>query len=308
MEFKIDGVTYNLKEKQDFSWLSKYGKVFSCIDQTGSGCINFGVQDGSKRYFVKIAGAKTLNAEVSQQESIDLLKKATNNYKQIKHPNLIKLVKSFDVNEFFVSIYEWAEGECLFDHWNFDKYDNDPTIITPAQKFKKLDINKKLNVIDKLFTFFIETAKSGYIAVDFYDSSILYDFTTDKVAFCDIDLFRKAPTFNDLGTDYFGTKRLKAPEENILNAPIDELTNEFTLGAIIFDMLSETDEENIKQRYSVGNFIPTNIERFCLNENLYNILLRATSLDRNNRFKSIKDFYKSWNNELKFYKKMENVK
>ena len=79
----------------------------------------------------------------------------------------------------------------------------------------------------------------GMGIVDFYDSSIIYDFEKDIVSFCDIDLFRKAPTYNDIGEKYFGTSRLKAPEENILGSIIDEKTNLFTLAAIIFDIFSD---------------------------------------------------------------------
>ena len=294
MKFIIDNVEYNLKEKQDLTWLKDYGEVFSCIDQTGSGCINFGVKNKDKKYFIKIAGAKTLYAEISQEESIDLLKSATNNYKNIKHPNLIKLVDSFHKGDFFVAVYEWVDGECLFDHWNFDKYEENPNLITPAQKFKALPLNKKLSVIDKLFTFFIAVKNAGYVAVDFYDSSIIYDFQTDEVHFCDIDLFRKMPTYNDLGTGYFGTKRLKAPEENEMGAVIDEITNQFTLGAIIFDVLSEKDEQNIKERYEKGHFIPTSINNFILDKQCYDMLLKATNLDRNLRYKSIEEFYNQW--------------
>ena len=188
----------------------------------------------------------------------------------------------------------------MFDHWNFDKYEQNPNLTTPAQKFKKLDIHKKLNVIDKLFSFFIAVKNAKYVAVDFYDSSIIYNFNTDEVSFCDIDLFRKMPTYNDLGKDYFGTKRLKAPEENEIGAVIDEKTNQFTLGAIIFDMLSDRDEENIKQRYEVGNFIPPKKEQFDLGQNLYEILLKSTSLNRNDRYNFLEEFYQEWQKELNF--------
>ena len=96
-----------------------------------------------KKYFIKIAGAKTVEAEISEQDSIDLLKDAVEKYKSIHHQNLIKYIDSFDINEFFAVIFEYADGECLFDHWNFEKYKNDSTLITPIQKFKKLE-NKKL--------------------------------------------------------------------------------------------------------------------------------------------------------------------
>ena len=125
---------------------------------------------------------------------------------------MIKYVDSFNYKEFFVVIYEFAEGECLFDHWNFDRYKKTKEI-TPLMKFKSLPIEKRLNVVEKLFSFFETFIEYGYVAVDFYDSSIMYDFKNDVVTFCDIDLFRKLPTIDDLGKDYFGTKRLKAPEE-----------------------------------------------------------------------------------------------
>lgn len=284
---KIDDIEFKLREMQDFSWLNNYGKAFSVIDETGSGCISFGIEKDGKKYFYKIAGAKTVEAEISEQESIDLLKEAVSRYKDIKHENLIKYVDSFDYKEFFVVVYEYAFGECLFDHWNFNRYEKTKEV-TPMMKFKELSSDKRLNVARKLFSFFETFIEAGYVAVDFYDSSILYNFENDEVTFCDIDLFRKMPTYNDLGKDYFGTKRLKAPEENELNAVIDEKTSMFTLGAIIFDMFSKTN--NIEERYEKGMFIPNKLEEFELNEKVYNVLLKATSINKEDRYDSIKEF------------------
>ena len=297
---KIDNIEFKLREYQDFSWVNDYGIAFSVIDETGSGCISFGVKKDNKKYFIKIAGAKTVEAEISEQESIDLLKDAVEKYKSIHHQNLIKYIDSFDINEFFAVIFEYADGECLFDHWNFEKYKNDSTLITPIQKFKKLEISKRLDVVYKLFSFFETFINAGYVAVDFYDSSIIYNFEKDEATFCDIDLFRKIPTKNDLGKDYYGTKRLKAPEENELGATIDELTNEFTLGAIIFDIFSNV--SNNDKRYEIGMFIPNDLEEFELNTKTYNVLLKATNYDRNNRYTSINEF------EVEFRKSLEEKK
>lgn len=283
----IDGIKFKLREYQDFSWLNDYGIVFCVIDETGSGCISFGIKKNNKKYFFKIAGAKTVNAEISEEESIKLLKEAVEKYKYIKHENLIKLVDAFTYKEFYVVIYEYAEGECLFDHWHFDRYEENKEI-PPLMKFKSLPVEKRLKVVDKLFSFFESFIDAGYVSVDFYDSSIIYNFENDDVAFCDIDLFRKRPTVNELGKDYFGTKRLKAPEENELGAMIDEQTSLFTLGAIIFDMFSNI--LNTKERYNKGCFIPNKVETFELNNDIYNVLLKATTYDRNNRYKTIKDF------------------
>lgn len=294
---KIDDIEFRLIEYQDFSWLNNYGKVFDVFDETGSGCISFGIEKDNKKYFFKIAGAKTVESEVSIEESIRLLKDAVIKYKDIKHDNLIKYIDSFEYNEFFVVIYEYADGLCLFDYWNFDRY-NKTNEITPMMKFKMLSIEKRLNVVYKLISFFETFIDAGYVAVDFYDSSIIYNFNNDEVTFCDIDLFRSLPTINDLGEGYFGTKRLKAPEENELGATIDEQTSLFTLGAIIFDMFSET--KNIDERYFKGLFIPNEFEDFELNKEIYNILFKATNYDKNSRYKTIKEFEDEFKSKVNY--------
>ena len=151
----IDGIVFKLNEYQDFSWLKKYGKVFSVIDETGSGCISFGIIKDNKKYFFKIAGAKTIEAEISQEESIKLLKEAIIKYKDIEHRRLIKLVEHFEYNEFYIAIFEYAEGLCLFDHWNFDYYKRTKEI-TPMIRFKSLSVEKRLKVVYELFSFFNE--------------------------------------------------------------------------------------------------------------------------------------------------------
>lgn len=120
----------------------------------------------------------------------------------------------------------------------------------------------------------------------------------DNVTFCDIDLFRKIPTINNLGKDYFGTKRLKAPEENELNAIIDEKTNIFTLGAIIFDNISNI--TNIEERYTKGLFISNKLEEFELNKECYDVLLKATNYNRNSRYNTIKNFENDFKKSIKY--------
>lgn len=292
IKIKLDNVEFKLKEYQDFSWLSEYGNVFIVIDETGSGCICFGIEKDDKKYFYKIAGAKTIGADISMEDSINLLKESVTKYKEINHVDLIEYIESFYHNEFYIVVYKYAEGECLFDHWNFDTYSKDITILTPNQRFHRLSVDKRLDVVSKLFSFYKKVIESGYVAVDFYDSSIIYNFETDEVTFCDIDLFRKIPTFNNLGSNYYGTKRLKSPEENKIGAVIDEQTNIFTLGAIIFDMFSNV--SNLPQRYINGVFIPNKLEEFELGEKIYLVLLKATSYDRQDRYKDLYEFEKDF--------------
>ena len=231
----INGISYRLRTAHDLSWLSNYGRVFSVIDETGSGCICFGVENPDGRFFFKIAGADTIEGEVSPAESVTSLKNAVQIYRDLAHPSLISLRDSFRHGELYAAVFDWADGEGLFDHWNFDKYSAE-NITPPYQRFKKLPIDKRLNAVSDIISFLENTAAKGYVACDFYDGSLIYDFDRDKLTICDIDFFRKAPVVNSVGEDYWGTKRLKAPEEYIKGAVIDEATNVFTLGAIIFDI------------------------------------------------------------------------
>ena len=291
---KLDSIEFKLKRPQDFTWLKKYGTAFSVVDETGSGCICFGMDDGERKYFCKIAGVGTVKEEISPKESIELLKKAVQLYYDLAHSSLIKIVEEYEYKEFYVVVFEWAEGECLFDHWNFEKYGKDPMIKSPKVKFKELAVSKKLKAVDVMFSFLQNVNQQGYVAVDFYDGSILYDFQNDVTTICDIDLFEKAPVINDKGADWFGTKRLKAPEEYMQGCIIDEQTNIFTLGALIFDFFGEFSEEEIQQRYNNNQFLPCSINKWQLSEEAYRVAIKAVSPDRNERYLTFAEFWNEW--------------
>lgn len=151
---KLDSIEFRLKELHDFTWLKKYGTAFWVVDQTGSGCICIGMQNRNKKYFCKIAGVNTLEAEVSPKESVEILKQSAHLYYDLRHPHLVKIIEDYEYNQFYVTIFEWAKGECLFDHWNFDKYQRDTTLKSPKDKFKQLPVGKKLDAVDVLFSFY----------------------------------------------------------------------------------------------------------------------------------------------------------
>lgn len=204
------------------------------------------------------------------------------------------MIEDYDYNQFYVVVFEWTEGECLFDHWNFEKYQRDTTIKSPKEKFKQLSVSKKLSTIDVLFSFLQNVNEKGYVAVDFYDGSIIYDFSTDKTTICDIDLFRKAPVINDRGSEWFGTKRLKAPEEYIKGSVIDEQTNIFTLGALIFEFFGCFSDEEMKQRYYNNQFSPCSYSNWQLNEESYQVAVKAVSLNKKERYITFDEFFTEW--------------
>ena len=115
--------------------------------------------------------------------------------------------------------------------WSFGgiaKYTNPAS---PFYRFKNLEIEKRLETIDTIFSFHEFVEAQGYVAIDFYDGSILYDFRNDTTKICDIDFYRKSPSFNNLGENFWGSNRSKSPEEYKIGSLIDSKTNVFNIGA-----------------------------------------------------------------------------
>lgn len=294
---KIDGISFPMKEPHDFSFLSRFGRVFCVFATNDSGNISFGVSDGTNKYFIKVAGAKTAHACVSTQQAVQNLKAAIPLYMDLSHPHLIQLQESFDDGDLCVAVFKWAEGECLFDHWNFEMYEKS-NILPPRKQFKKLSSEKKLKAFDAVFDFLAFAESKDYVAIDFYDGSILYDFERDIVMICDIDLFRKKPVVNEMGEDFWGTNRLKSPEEYLLGAEIDSITNVFTLGALLFHYFGEYTDAEMDRMYENHAFFPCRYEAWELNRPLYEVARKAVCPDRTNRFASIHAFYTAWNEKL----------
>lgn len=299
VNIKLDSISFEMKEEQDFSWLNSFGKVFAVFSQNDSGNISFGVDNGIERYFIKAAGLKTIESVRSPEEAIASLKAAMPIYEDIKHSNLIELVSHYSIDNIYVAVFKWVDGDCLFDHWNFEKYNANPQIMPPSERFKQMSLDKRIKSANILFSFLGAVSKSNYVAVDFYDGSIMYDFGTDTTTICDIDFFRKKPTFNDMGENFWGTKRLKAPEEYRYRAIIDEATNVYTLGALLFNSyFGNYTNAEISQRYEKNAFAACSFENWELNKESYNVALKATAMERGERYSSIDEFYTTWNNAL----------
>ncbi len=299
VKFNLDKVIFYLNQEYDFTWLQSLGKVFAVFSQNDCGNISFGVDNSKEKFFIKIAGLKTIESIQTQQEAITTLKSAMQIYTDIKHQNLIKLIRHDSFDNLYIAVFQWAEGDCLFDHWNFETYQKNPKILPPAKRFKQLPLSKRIDSADVVFSFLDTVSKKGYVAVDFYDSSILYDFHSDTTTICDIDLFRKKPTFNNMGEDYYGTKRFKAPEEYRYGDIIDEATNVYTLGALLFNNYfgNYTDKE-IQQRYENNAFTPCSLENWEFTKECYHVALKAVSIEKSKRYSTISEFHTAWNAAL----------
>lgn len=205
----IDGLPYKMKAPFDFEFIHKYGKVFKVFDDQDSGNICFGVcdTDGS-RYFVKFAGAPTESYDGLPEDAVERLKATLPIYMDLKHPGLIQLLDAQDVAGGFAMVFRWAEGDCMGRMY-------------PAQhhRFMNLPVEARLQVFRDVLAFLEYVHDRGYVAIDFYDGSVMYDacdregatvtferneitcscYGQGKTSICDIDFFGQKPYYNHMG-------------------------------------------------------------------------------------------------------------
>lgn len=264
----IDGIPIQLKEPFDFNFLRQYGTVFKIYDTQSSGNLCFGCEKEGKRYFIKFAGAKTINDhDLPVEDAIARLNAAVIKYKELSHPSLIRLIKAENINNGFVIVFDWENGGRIGD-------------LNPSlrEHFLSMPVGKRMRVFEKILSFHAHVAQCGYVAIDFNDNSILYDFNSDKVIICDIDFYAKQSYMNGMGS-IFGIRSLMAPEEFRCAGLIDEVTNVYTMGATAFMLLANYDRSQ---------------EAWPLNMKLYNVIKRAVSEMRVQRQQSIRQLMEEW--------------
>ncbi|MDR2361007.1 MAG: phosphotransferase, partial [Oscillospiraceae bacterium] len=225
----IDGVPLKLKSAFDLSFLRKYGKVFKVFDDQDSGNICFGVtaNDG-KRYFVKFAGAPTERYKGGAEDAITRLKATTPIYRDLAHPTLITFVSAEEIGGGFALVFEWVDAICAQRMYPKDYI-----------KFKELPLDTKRHIFGDIMEFHAHVAERGYVAIDFYDGSIMYDLANERTVICDIDFYQKSPYVGSMGL--WGSTRFVSPEERTDGAVIDEVTNVYTMGATAFCLFADSD-------------------------------------------------------------------
>lgn len=264
---EIDGIKFKMGRQFNFDFLKKYGKVFQVYDDQDSGNICFGIENKGRKIFVKFAGAQTAAYSGDVFGAIQRLKATVPIYQTIKQKSLIKYITSEEIGEGFAMIFEWADGECMG-----RMYEKSHEIIM------KLPLDEKLPIYESAIDFLIDIVTMGYVAIDFYDGSIMYDLSRKEVTICDIDFFRKSPTVNDMGR-MWGSSRFMSPEEYKYGEKIDEISNVFTIGKMGFSILTDSD---------------LSFENFPLSQESFQVLEKATHPDRCERYASIAEFKKHW--------------
>ncbi len=214
---KIDAIEFKMKEEFDFGFLCEYGRIFKVFDDQDSGNICFGTEKGGRRYFIKFAGAKTAEYDGEPCDAVSRLKATVPIYENLRHKNLIEYMDSKEIGNGFAMIFKWEDGECMGRMY--------PEL---HRRFMSLSNDTKLKVFADILDFMKYISEQNFVAIDFYDGSIMYDFENERTIICDIDFFRKSPAVNDMGR-MWGSSVFMSPEEFEKGAVLDEITNVYTL-------------------------------------------------------------------------------
>lgn len=267
----IDNLPYKLKAPFDFGFISRYGKVFQIFDDQDSGNICFGTKKNGEKFFIKFAGAPTEPYDGTAAETIARLQASLPVYKDLKHRCLIEFVKAEEIGGGFAMVFKWAKGDCMGRMY-------------PAahNRFMQLPVEEKCRVFRDILDFLCYVVRNGYVAIDFYDGSILYDFENHRTTICDIDFFRKQPCQNDMGR-MWGSALFQSPEEYRLHADIDEITNVYTAGAMAFALF--------------GNYNRTR-EAWRLSDAAFHVAAKAVSDNREARYQSLQELSEAWERAL----------
>lgn len=268
-EMKGRGITEITRTEAGIEeFLTQTGVVFKRFDKQDSGCISYGLAVEGEKWFVKHAG---------RPDAIHWMKNAVRVHSDIRHRCLPRMRNAFDTRDGFALVYDWVEGEVL----GTPDYPgaigrNDPK--SPHYRFRQLPAERIVSMLTDLYELHVEVEDQGYVAVDLYDGSILYDFSRHVTHFCDLDCYSKGAFHLDLDRNY-GSSRFMAPEEFARGSLIDQRTNVYTMGAAAFVFLAD----GVRTR-----------EAWKASDELFGVALKAISADRESRHPTLAGYYREW--------------
>ncbi|MFG1813076.1 hypothetical protein ACGFIF_04840 [Kribbella sp. NPDC049174] len=221
---------------QPSTYLDHLGTIFARFGAAtqDSGNISYGVQTAGHRYFVKTAGDPAATAPyLDFAGRVGLLRNAALLARDVVHPTMPSLHAVIESPGGPLLVYDWRDGE----HLGTNR--DDPT--SPHQRFRALPADEILVAFDALYDLHARLDAAGWVAGDFYDGSLLYDFANHRLTVMDLDSYHHGPYRNHMGR-MFGSTRFMAPEEFALGAPIDTRTTAYVMARTALIYLTEPTE------------------------------------------------------------------
>ena len=254
-------------------FLGGVGSIFSVFDERtqDSGNISYVVEVDGLRYFVKTAGRPEDKRRGGFQtrpyfdhaERVASLRNAARLAESASHRVLPKLRQVIESPTGPMLVYDWVAGDL---------------VRSCLDRVRSLPSSEIAALLTEIYDLHRELASLGWIAVDFYDGAMIYDFDRRRVHAIDLDSYHMGPFTNHMGR-MFGSTRFMAPEEFELGATIDERTTVFTMGRTASVLMSDGSLDR---------------EPFRGTANHRDVMLRACAEYPDDRFQSVADLYDAW--------------
>ena len=244
------------------------GQVFTVFDQQDSANISYGVRDtNGRRWFVKTAGSPEVSpGGLTRDERVTLLRRDAQLHLDIAHPALLAMRDVLETSDGIAVVYDWFDGELL----NVPaERRNDPA--EAYQRFASLPADEIARALDSVIALHVALEAAGWVANDFYDGCLMYDFAAREMKVIDFECYRRGSFVNHLGR-LMGSTRYMAPEEFTLGATIDSRTTVFNLARMVEIFLVTCHE------------LP----------DIRAITTRATMASPDERYESVAHFHEAW--------------
>jgi serine/threonine-protein kinase len=230
-----------------------------------------GVSVDGQRWFVKWA---------TSPEAVRHLESAIRFHTAVTHPAIAAMRASFTFPSGLPLLHDWVPGQVLNDPLAPDGLPrNDPR--SAFARFRRLPVAEVIAAFGTVLDAHRAVADCGFVAVDFYDGSLIYDFGRRRMQLCDLDSYRPGPYLLDRDRQY-GSTRFMAPAEFRKGALIDERTTVFTLGRTAFVLLSD------------GPRGEQDRDLWRASDALYRIAQAAASLHPAQRHQSVAELASTW--------------
>nr|MBC8508747.1 serine/threonine protein kinase [Chloroflexota bacterium] len=194
------------------TYLNQIGEIFRVFRWQDSGCISYGAECEGERWFVKCS---------EQPQGIESLRRAEILHTQVQHLALANLHNVIETPHGLALVFDWLPGEVLYDYIAHRGQQGRNNPGSPHYRFRNLPAEKILAALNTIFDLHVLLAERGFIAVDFYDGCIMYDFASDHTSVVDLDEYRPGP-FTLEAERLPGSRRYMAPEEYVQGSEIDQ--------------------------------------------------------------------------------------
>lgn len=250
-------------------FLRACGEIFARFGEEtqDSGNISYGVEAGGRRFFVKTPGEVGFSTPWADHRARGgLLRNAVAVARSLSHRALPALRNVIEAPDGPLLVYDWAEGLLLrVPAAERDRPDSS------FQRFLRLPRETILRALDEIYDVHRRLAERGWVACDFYDGCVIYDFDRETLHLVDLDNYHPGPFVNEMGR-MFGSTRFMAPEEFARGARIDGRTTVFTMGRAAAVFLA---------RSGIPGGLAGVVERACRD-------------DPGERFPTVAAFFEAW--------------